>query len=224
MIHRRSFFAAIVLRTIRASLAATAAGLLMLTPCLAYTDAEYEDAIQMLRSASSGDNSAISKALEKFSALSQVEPGDPLLLVNVGAATSLHSRTTILPWKKISYAEDGMAIQDKALEMLKPDHDSALHNGSPVSLQVRLVAASTFLSVPRFFNREALGGRILNDLMASPLFPVASLQFKGSAWMRAARWAVDENRPEDARRYWGMVIENNAPQAEEAKVKLDALK
>lgn len=211
----RRGIAAVVLTTIALTLA---------PPGMAYTEAEYEDASTALRAVYAGDNAAIPVAVEKFKALSQAESADPLVMVNVGAATSLHSRTTILPWKKISYAEDGMAIQDKALALLTPAHDVRLYNGTPVSLHVRLVAASTFLSVPRFFNREAQGGKILNGIMDSPLFEKASLQFKGATWIRAARWAVDEKRPVDAKKYLLIVIEKNAPQADEATAQLAAIK
>ncbi|WP_286507908.1 hypothetical protein [Variovorax davisae] len=203
--------------------ALTIIALTLARPGMAYTEAEYEDASRALRAVYAGDNAAIPVALDKFKALSPAGSADPLVMVNVGAATSLQSRATILPWKKISYAEDGMAIQDKAIALLTPAHDASLYKGTPVSLHVRLVAASTFLSVPRFFNREAQGGKILNGIMDSPLFEQANPQFKGATWMRAARWAVDEKRLEDAKKYLLIVIERSAPQAHEAAAQLAAI-
>lgn len=205
-------------------LAALSAALLTTTPASAYAEADYDAANKHLLAANAGDKSAIPAAIEKFGGLSKAEPTNPLLLVNLGAVTSMQSRTTMLPWKKISYAEDGLALQDRALALLAPAQDTELHNGTPVSLLVRYVASNTFLAVPGFFNRGAQGGKLMNEILTNPMFETSPLQFKGTVWMRAARWADDDKRQDDVKHFLNLVITNNAPQAGAAKTQLGMLR
>lgn len=203
--------------------AATAATFMAASPAVfAVADAEFLKVYQVMQRAQGGDKSAIADAVAGFAELVKVEPANPVLLVNLGAATSMQSRTTMMPWKKISYAEDGMALQDKALALLTPAHDIEVVNGNKVSLSVRFVAANTWLAVPGFFNRGERGEKLLTEVLQSPLFDQAPLQFKGAVWMRAARLATDQKRPEDVKRYLGLVIDSSAPQAALAKEQLAA--
>jgi hypothetical protein len=140
-----------------------------------------------------------------------------------GAATTMKANATLLPWKKMSYAEEGLAMLDKALVMLAPAHDVPVQNGVPGSLEVRFVAASTFVAVPGFMNRGARGAKLLGEVQASPLFAAAPLRFRGSVWMRAAKLAAKDQHADDARRLYGLVIEQKAPQAERAAAALKGL-
>lgn len=203
--------------------AAVSVGLFMVGPSYAVTDAQFNEANQAFQRAGAGDKSAVSDAVDKFDQLLKSEPTNPILVVYLGAATSMQARTTILPWKKISFAEDGMALEDKALVMLTQDHDTQLQNGVPISLSVRYVTANTFLSVPGFFNRGARGEKLLNEVLESPMFEKAPLHFQGGVWMRAARFAQDQKRLGDAKKYLDLVIKANAPQVDAAKVMMAAL-
>jgi hypothetical protein len=120
----------------------------------------------------------------------------------------------------MGYAEDGMALIDKALALLTPAHDTPMQRGTPGSLEVRYVAANTFLAMPSFMNRGARGAKLLADVLASPLFDAAPLPFQGTVWMRAATLALKEQRKDDARRYLNVVVARNAPQAEQARALL----
>lgn len=193
------------------------------SPCLAFGDRAYEDANQSLLRASAGDKSQIEGAVEKFGALYKAEPTHPLLLAKLGAATAMQARTTMLPWKKISYAEDGMAMQDKALALLTPALDTELHAGVPVSLQVRFTTASTFLDVPSMFNRGATGEKLLDNVLKSPLFAATPNTFKAAVWMRAARLAEDQKRIADAKNFYEMVKKTDTPLAETAHKQLATL-
>lgn len=201
----------------------TVAALLLAGAAHAVPDAEFQEAAALFTQAAAGDKAAIVKAAEAFTALSQTEPGNPVLLAYAGASTSRLAGTTFLPWKKISYAEDGMALIDKALAMLTPAHDAVVQQGTPGVLAVRFVAANTFLTVPSFMNRGARGAKLLTQVLDSPLFAQAPLGFQGAVWMRAARFAEAELRPEDARKYLGEVISRNAPQAGTARALLKEL-
>ena len=186
-------------------------------------DAAFQGAFQHFLGASAGDSAAIDTAAGEFDALAQAEPSNPVLLVYAGASTAMRAGTTAQPLKKLAYADDGLALIDRALAMLTPAHDAPIQRGTPGSLEVRFVAANTFLAVPPFMNRGARGAKLLGDVLDSPLFASAPLPFKGSVWMRAATLALKEQRTPEARRLLGEVIAQNAPQAEAAKAKLKEL-
>lgn len=189
---------------------------------IAASDTTFESAFRYFISASNGDKSATEPAAEEFEALRKAEPANPVLMAYAGATTAMRAGSTALPWKKMGYAEDGLAVLDKSLAMLTPAHDAPIQHGTPGSLEVRFVAANTFLAVPGFMNRGARGIKLLNEVLASPLFATAPLAFQGTVWMRAAALATQEQRPADAQRYLNEVISHNAPQADKARTMLKA--
>ena len=190
---------------------------------LAASEAQFREAHEQFMKANGGDKEAVDVAVSKFAELVKAEPANPLLLVYLGTATSMQARNTMVPWKKISFAEDGMAMQDKALGLLTAAQDKELSNGTPVSLVVKFTAANTFLAVPGFFNRGEQGGKLLKEVLSSSMFEAAPLAFKGGVWMRAAKAAVDQKKPDDAKPYLDLVIKANAPQTEAAKKLLAGL-
>lgn len=208
-------------RSIR--LAVLSAALLGAGLAQAATEAQFAPAFALLSQAASGDESAIGKAADSFEALLQAEPTNPVLMAYAGSTTALKATTTWLPWKKMGYAEDGMAALDKALALLSPAHDAVVQHNTPGSLEVRFVAANTFLAVPGFMNRGARGAKLLGEVLASPLFATAPVGFQGSVWMLAAKQAVKDKRTDDARNYLNNVIKANAPQAPAAREQLKAL-
>ena len=189
----------------------------------ATTDAQFVPAFQQFQAAQTGDADALGGAAEQFNTLLKADPANPTLLAYAGAATALKSKTTVMPWKKMSYAEDGLAQIDKALALLQPVHDAELLNHVPLSLQTRFVAASTFLGLPPFFNRGPRGAKLLGDVQASPLFAQSPLGFQGAVLMRAAQLAAAEHRVDDARRNYTQVIDRAMPQADAAKAQREGL-
>jgi len=187
---------------------------------IAAPDAAFDSAFRHFIVASGGDKSAVDPAADAFDALLKAEPANPVLMAYAGAAGAMRAGTTSLPWKKMGYAEDGLALLDKSLAMLTPAHDAPIQHGTPGSLEVRFVAANAFLAVPPFMNRAARGAKLLDEVLASPLFANAPLPFQGNVWMRAAALAAKEQRPADAQRYLNEVISRNAPQAEKARALL----
>ncbi len=145
-------------------------------------DAGFESAFQLFMRASGGDDAAIDKAAESFDVLRKADPANPVATAYDGAATAMKAKAALLPWKKMGYAEDGLALIDKSLAMLTPAHDAALQHGTPGSLEVRFVAANTFLGVPDFMNGGARGAKLLGDVLASPLLSAAPLAFQGTVW------------------------------------------
>ena len=186
-------------------------------------EAAFQSAFQQFDQALADGGSAIDRATDEFDALLKAEPASPVLMAYAGAARSLKARNTILPWKKMGYAEDGLALIDKALALLAPAHAAAMQRGTPGVLEVRFVAANTFLAMPDFMNRGARGAKLLSEVLDSPLYASAPLPFQGAVWMAAAGLAAKEKRREDAQRYLNEVISRNAPQAEQARALLKGM-
>jgi tetratricopeptide (TPR) repeat protein len=185
---------------------------------------QFQAAFQQFQQALRGDDAAVDQAADAFGRLLQAEPADPVLLAYAGAATAMKARSALLPWKKMGYAEDGLAQIDKALQLLQPAHDALLHRGTPASLEARFVAATTFLGMPAMFHREQRGAALLEQVLKSPLFAQAPLPFQGAVWLRAGQQAQKEGKTEEARRWFTQVLEHKAPQAEAARAKLQVLK
>ncbi len=201
----------------------TTTAVLLVVTAYALPEVQFESAYAQFIQAIQGDERATEKSAGDFAALLKSEPNNPLLMAYTGAATAMKATTTWLPWKKMGYAEDGMALLDKALARLTPLHDVPGPRKVPVTLEVRFVAANTFLAVPGFMNRGARGGKLLGEVLASPLFAAAPLMFKGDVWLAGAKLATKEKRNDDARKYLGEVIKLNAPQAEAARLQLKVL-
>jgi len=182
--------------------------------------AAFQSALRSFARASAGDDSAIDATAAAFAALRLADPGDPVVTAYAGASVALQAKTASAPLQKMSLAEDGLALIDKSLAMLAPAHDAPGERGTPAALEVRFVAANTFLGVPPFMNRAARGRKLLNEVLASPLFDNAPLPFRGRVWLRSAELATKEQRPEDARRYLNEIVSRNAPQADRARALL----
>ncbi|WP_293997964.1 hypothetical protein [Sphaerotilus sp.] len=151
--------------------------------------ADFASAVATFRQASDGDAAATTSAATQFTALSRQQPLDPLLLAYAGAATSMQARTTWLPWKKMGYAEDGLAQIDKALALLTPAHDTVLQRGVPVALETKLTAAGTFLALPSMFHRGERGRRLLDEVMQHPAYAGTPAAFQEAARKIAAKAA-----------------------------------
>lgn len=186
-------------------------------------EAQFQPAFETFLKASEGDTGSIDKAADAFGTMLKAEPGNPVLMAYAGAATAMKANTTLLPWKKMAHAEEGLAMLDKALALLGPAHDAPVQNNVPGTVDVRFVAANTFLAVPGFMNRAARGAKLLAEVQASPLFAAAPIRFKGSVWMRAAKHAAAEKQLDDARRLYTLVVEQKAPQADRAAAALKGL-
>lgn len=186
----------------------------------ALPDAALSAAVSQFTAATQGKSDATEASLAQFESLLRQEPGHPLLLCYLGASTTLKARDAWAPWKKMRFAEDGLAQIDKALGLLSSEHDAALAQGTPVSLQTRFVAANTFLSLPDMFNRGPRGRQLLADIQASPLFAHSPEGFQGAVLMRAARQAEQAKDPARAKALFQQIVSRQLPQAAEAQTAL----
>lgn len=210
-----------VLRITR-MMAVTAACLV--TYALAAPPAQFAPALALFAQARTGNEAAIEPSADAFSKLLQAEPANPLWMAYTGAATSMRATITWLPWKKMRYAEDGLALLDKALATLTAAHHVPVSGAVPVAMEVRFVAASTYLAVPGFMNKGARGTKLLNDVVVSPQLASVPLAFQVDVWMTAADQAIKDKRVDEARKYLNQVIASGAPQAEAARHQLGSLK
>jgi hypothetical protein len=183
---------------------------------MAFSEPEFQSAFQQFAAAPGAEE----KAAEAFTALLKKEPAHPVLMAYAGAATTKLAGTTMFPWKKMSYAEDGMAMLDKALQLAQAAEPKLLHNGVPFLLEVKFVAANTFLAVPGFMNRAERGNKLLNEVLTDAQFEKTASGFRGAVWMRAAGLAMQQKRNADARRFLESVIHSEAPQSAAAKAML----
>ena len=160
----------------------------------AVPDAQFQPAQAVFLKAADGDKSAVEGAADAFAALLKAEPANPVLMVYSGAATSMKATTTFLPWKMMAHAEEGLAQIDKALALLTPAHNAPLQRGTPAVLEVKLVAANTFMAVPGFMNRKERGERLLKEVLTSPLLASAPAEFQASVQKAAKAHPVAEKK------------------------------
>jgi hypothetical protein len=219
---RRSLWQAAIVAAI-GLLSAAALSLAPPSACAQADPSAFDAAFAQFQRASNGDDAAADDAATRFAALSQAEPTDPVLMAYAGAARSMRARGALLPWNKMSLAEDGLAQIDKALALLTPADDQPLHRGTPASLETRFVAASTFLALPSMFNRQPRGAQLLDEVLTSPQFDASPLPFRGAVWMRAAAEAARSHRNDEARRWYVEVIRQGAPQGPAAQARLKEL-
>ena len=161
------------------------------------------------------------QAVTSFSHMLKQEPGNPLLLSYAGAATAKSSLEKLAKAEKKSALEDGTAMVEQALQMTQ--NTTAMHGSVPVALEVRFVAASTFLAVPKELNRNQQGEQLLNEVLQAQQFAQSDLNFRAAVWLRAATLAAEQHRYDDARKYANEILKNNAAQSGKAAQILQTL-
>ncbi|MFZ6874345.1 hypothetical protein ACO0LF_19985 [Undibacterium sp. Di27W] len=156
-----------------------------------------------------------------FNNMLQQEPGNPLLMSYAGAATAKSSLDKFAKGEKTTALEDGTAMVEQALQLASTSQ--AMHGSVPVALEVRFVAASTYLAVPRIMNRHDQGEQLLKDVIDAQQFAQTDVNFRGAVWMRAATLAAEKNHADEAKKYLNEIVKNNAPQAQKAAQLLQTL-
>jgi hypothetical protein len=144
-----------------------------------------------------GDAAANERASEQFKLLSEKEPGNPLYLAYYGSTLTMAGRDAWAPWNKWRYTERGLDLLDKAVGMLKPAHDEAALRGTPLSVETLLVAASTFLGVPRSFHHFEAGKAAVAMALECPVFGRAPAPVRSELWFQAALVAREEGKRGD---------------------------
>jgi len=166
-------------------------------PAQAFDEAQFQKVYQQF--AGNGNEEETANA---FKDLLSKEPGHPLLMAYAGASTTKLATTTMLPWKKMAFAEEGLAMIDKALQLSANSDPAAMHGAVPQAFEVKLVSASTFLAVPDFMNRGTRGQTLLKEIIENKQFEQCPVSFKGAVWIRAANTAIKKNEIDDAKNIW----------------------
>ncbi len=86
--------------------------------------------------------------------LVEADPQSPLFLVYLGSSETLIARDAWWPWTKMRYLESGLDKIDRALALLRPEHEQQRVGKAVVGEWVRTTAHQTFLKVPEFSNRS----------------------------------------------------------------------
>lgn len=161
------------------------------------TPAGFAQARQQFFAGVAGNSGARDEALDAFHAMAIAHPGHPLLLAYEGSALALQGRDAYMPWSKMKLSEKGANLIERALQQLSPEHDEALIDGTPESIEVRLVAANTLLALPEFMHRRAVGQRAVDAALAAPAFAMAKPEVKAGLYAAAGRAAALDKRPAD---------------------------
>lgn len=186
-------------------------------------DPATEAAITGFRASPSPDSDQATRLATQLQQLSRQHPADPRLMAYAGAATARLSIHTLLPWRKMRHAEDGLAQLDKALALIRPEHEQAPAGGVPPALETRLVAANTFLAVPGMFNRGARGEKLLTELLNLPTLATTPAAFRSAVFFLAGEHARQTDRPAEARRHYERVIGLKELEADAARAALAGL-
>jgi hypothetical protein len=160
---------------------------LVLLPLLGFTsptwtapDSDpFNNAFELFQNARQGKTDRVEPAIAALQNLPRIAERQPLYAAYLGSALTLKGKAAWMPWNKMKYTDQGLDQIDQALATLKPEHDRIVVQDVPVSLNVRLVAAATFLAVPDgIFHRRANGKSQLAILRAHPLLATTPAAFR----------------------------------------------
>jgi hypothetical protein len=142
------------------------------------TDPVFDAARRLFDRARRGETDQIELVIAAFQVVPSNPALQPLYSVYLGCAHALKGKAAWVPWKKLKFAEHGLAHIDRALATLRPEHEHLLVKGTPMTLFTKIVAAATFISMPdRVFRRRAAGRALLDQIRRSPLLASAPPAF-----------------------------------------------
>ncbi|WP_444885534.1 hypothetical protein [Microbulbifer sp. PSTR4-B] len=171
----------------------------MSTSAFAAVDAQLEG---LYNKAAQQGGDAIEVSYEAFKIAQQQDPTDPAALFYLGASETLMAKESWLPWKKVSYAENGIARMDKALLMLEElENPGRSARGVPRDLLFKGIAATTFTKVPAFFNAFDRGFELYGELMNDPR--LSHMPVQAVSWIYCgALEAADLGEKSDQKSEW----------------------
>lgn len=169
------------------------------------------------------DGAQIGNAIAAFETLMRQAPQEPLYLAYLGSALALKAGAAWMPWTKMKYAEQGLDHLDHALAALSPRDESRSLRGTPVALETRLVAATTFLKVPDdLFHRRAQAGRLIAQVLAYPSLTALPAGFRASIHQAAAEAARLEGKRGEEKKHLAEILslEPAGQQAQRARLRI----
>jgi hypothetical protein len=162
-------------------------------------DARFLQAAQRFEEARAGSAQATPAAQSAFHELVAGDPGNPLFLAYYGSTIALQARDGHLPWQRIKEIRESISTINRALSLLRPEHDREQMRGMPVSLETRLVAVATFIPLPEIFHCMPVAREQLAAAMKSPAFASAPPELRGRLFYEAALIAQADGEVESER-------------------------
>lgn len=173
--------------------------------------ARFLQATRTFEAARAGSATAVAPAQAAFKRLLDGDPSNPLFMAYYGTTFAMQARDGGAPWQKLKWVHDGIGQIDRALSLLGPQHDTQKTRDIPVSLETRLVAIATYVSLPSLFNRMSVAREQLALAMKSPLFAAASTELRGRFYYEDALIAHADGDTERERRSLSEVIKYAPP-------------
>jgi len=146
--------------------------------------------------ARTGDAKAAETAADLFHQLSAQQPTNPVFLAYEGSAFTLRSRAAASPMDQLDLVDKGLDLIDRALQLLAPSGGKD-PGATPAGLETRLIAASTFLALPKNFHRFEDGKAVIAAACASPAFPHAPPPLRAQLELQRSVAARAEGRKPD---------------------------
>lgn len=169
-----------------------------------------EAMIQCYNQAAQGDEKLVEPLYTDLENLLAQEGASALSLVYLGSTRTLMGRDAFLPWKKMRYSEEGLAMIDKGLTLLSSHtntssehtaHSEEHRSGLPTQMLAIAVAAATYTAMPDIFNHFERGYDLYLNLLADPQFQTQP--FASSAWIyRLAIVAALRGKDEEQAQLW----------------------
>ena len=187
----------------------------------AATDAtgRFLEAAHTFEEARAGSTAAVPQAQAAFKRLLDEDPSNPLFMAYYGTTFAMQARDGGAPWQKLKWVHESIGQIDRALSLLGPQHDTQKTRDVPVSLETRLVAIATFVSLPALFNRMPVAREQLAVAMKSPLFASASTELRGRYYYEDALIAHADGDKERERRSLQEVIKYAPPSLDMKEVR-----
>lgn len=148
-----------------------------------------------------GDAESVLKSYPVFQKLVKDHPDNPLFMAYLGATETLIARDKWTPWTRIKFLDSGLDHIDKALAMLIPEHDQQTERTSPISMETRLVAITTFVQVPSFSNRLQDAKDLFAESVVQDVFFESPPEVRQRIYLQGANIAQAEDNADDELKY-----------------------
>lgn len=179
--------------------------LLLCLPVFAHAD-DFDPSLSQARSvflnAVDGDKRAVRDATRRFKKLSHDFSREPVLMAYLGACMTLQGRDADNNLNKRRLTNDGLNQIDRALSLLSELNEYPARR----RLDTQLVAASSYVHIPAFFNRHDKGARLLQQILSDTAFDTMADGFKAATYMAAALVAHGAGDDKAYRRYLDLTI------------------
>jgi len=152
-----------------------------------------------------GDKRAVRDATKRFKKLSHNNPQEPVLLAYLGACTTLQGRDALNNINKRRLTEEGLDKIDRALNQLADNKYYPAYK----RLDTMLVAASSYIHIPAFFNRHDKGKQLLAQILDDQGFDGMVAGFKAATYMAAALISHGDNDKDAYRRYLDLIVKTD---------------